>query len=372
MKALLLFAIGLLALAQPTFCQSAPPSFGPSLSLSDGQCAEVIPADTLRRIGRHAYSTVTGRAYRFSVQGQELDDEVVGIELTRISFGFSNPDIRVGRFFSIDPLATTYPWNSPYAFAENSVIRYRDLEGLERGDFPSFWGATSLILAIDTEAESAGRIQRQWSIVQRTPSPPKPVLQYNPGTIGVPDQDKVRNNAAVDVAESLGLADLIRLGWGRDHTGQVSNNVRAGSGFSLFGGPVAGYLLKKTFQSFRALRTLSRQSDRLQPNGRMFDFDVNNGIKFKDNNLGAGRYDYVITESGELRIGNGHDFLAGNGQDALKAAGEININEKGLIDMVNNNSGHYTPSAEDAMNAAGLLKDLGLTSSDVHVVDVTK
>lgn len=42
-------------------------------------------------------------------------------------------DPRVGRFLSIDPLAEDYPWNSPYAFAENQVIKFVELEGLEKG-----------------------------------------------------------------------------------------------------------------------------------------------------------------------------------------------------------------------------------------------
>ena len=32
----------------------------------------------------------------------------------------------------MDPLIKSYPWNSPYAFAENDVIRSIDLEGLEK------------------------------------------------------------------------------------------------------------------------------------------------------------------------------------------------------------------------------------------------
>jgi len=36
------------------------------------------------------------------------------------------------RFLSRDPLAVDYPWNSPYAFAENRVIDAIDMEGLEK------------------------------------------------------------------------------------------------------------------------------------------------------------------------------------------------------------------------------------------------
>ena len=39
------------------------------------------------------------------------------------------PDL--GRFFNIDPLATKYPYNSPYAFQENKLGMGIELEGLE-------------------------------------------------------------------------------------------------------------------------------------------------------------------------------------------------------------------------------------------------
>lgn len=41
-------------------------------------------------------------------------------------------DARIGRFFAIDPLASKYPYNSTYAFSENSVIAFVEFEGLER------------------------------------------------------------------------------------------------------------------------------------------------------------------------------------------------------------------------------------------------
>ncbi len=41
-------------------------------------------------------------------------------------------DPRVGRFFTIDPLTSQYPHNSPYAFSENRVIDSVELEGLEK------------------------------------------------------------------------------------------------------------------------------------------------------------------------------------------------------------------------------------------------
>jgi len=76
--------------------------------------------------GRHAN---TGD-YRYGFQGQEMDDEIKG-EGNSVNYTFRMHDPRVGRFLSIDPLSSEYPWNSPYAFSENRVIDGIELEGLE-------------------------------------------------------------------------------------------------------------------------------------------------------------------------------------------------------------------------------------------------
>lgn len=76
---------------------------------------------------RHADS----KDYRYGFQGQEMDNELKG-EGNSLNYTFRMHDPRVGRFFAVDPLTGKYPWNSPYAFSENSVIAYVELEGLEK------------------------------------------------------------------------------------------------------------------------------------------------------------------------------------------------------------------------------------------------
>ncbi len=71
-------------------------------------------------------------SYRYGFQGQEKDDEVKG-EGNSYNFKYRMHDPRVGRFFARDPLSGKYPWNSPYAFSENKVIQFVELEGLEIG-----------------------------------------------------------------------------------------------------------------------------------------------------------------------------------------------------------------------------------------------
>ncbi|PCH74748.1 MAG: hypothetical protein COB98_09910 [Flavobacteriaceae bacterium] len=68
--------------------------------------------------------------YRYGFQGQEMDDEIKG-EGNSLNYKYRMHDPRVGRFFAVDPLAAEYPDYSPYSFAGNKVIAYKELEGME-------------------------------------------------------------------------------------------------------------------------------------------------------------------------------------------------------------------------------------------------
>ena len=65
--------------------------------------------------------------YRYFFNGQESDNEVLG-ERALHAFEYRLHDTRIGRFWSVDPLAGKFPWNSTYAFAENRVVDGRELE----------------------------------------------------------------------------------------------------------------------------------------------------------------------------------------------------------------------------------------------------
>ena len=72
--------------------------------------------------------------YRYGYQAQERDDEVYGRGASYY-YRYRQQDARLGRFWRVDPLARKYPWNSPYAFAENDVVSSVELEGLEKVKF---------------------------------------------------------------------------------------------------------------------------------------------------------------------------------------------------------------------------------------------
>ncbi|TAD94694.1 MAG: hypothetical protein EAZ97_16515 [Bacteroidetes bacterium] len=70
----------------------------------------------------------TEKKYRWGFNNQEVDND---LEEGAVVFKYRIEDVRIGKFWSVDPLAASYPWNSPYAFAENRVIDGIDLEGKE-------------------------------------------------------------------------------------------------------------------------------------------------------------------------------------------------------------------------------------------------
>jgi RHS repeat-associated protein len=98
------------------------------------------------------------RSYRYGFQGQEIDDEVKG-EGNSVNFEFRMYDPRISRFLSIDPLSAQYPYNSPYAFAENRVIDGRELEGLEWEQtttlYADGWKVTELTVKLKVKNSSS-------------------------------------------------------------------------------------------------------------------------------------------------------------------------------------------------------------------------
>jgi len=61
-------------------------------------------------------------------QDQELTEDL-GLNTHEWRYRVSDPSM--GRFWQVDPLATDYTHNSPYAFSENRVVNGVELEGLE-------------------------------------------------------------------------------------------------------------------------------------------------------------------------------------------------------------------------------------------------
>ena len=96
------------------------------LTLSEGKYQEIFTNDTIVHIGSVLFNRVT--------------NEVVEFVTKKDSNSLAEADV-ASRFLSVDPIGREYPNLTPYAFAENDVIRSIDLDGLEKvalsGDAPS-------------------------------------------------------------------------------------------------------------------------------------------------------------------------------------------------------------------------------------------
>ncbi|PKW29040.1 DUF6443 domain-containing protein [Flavobacterium lindanitolerans] len=84
--------------------------------------------DTPYPVGIEPIGPQQRRSYQYKYQGQERQDE---LGLNWDSFKWRNYDFALGRFMSVDPLAESYSYQSPYNFAENRVVDGNELEGLE-------------------------------------------------------------------------------------------------------------------------------------------------------------------------------------------------------------------------------------------------
>lgn len=95
--------------------------------------------------------------YRFGFNGKENDNEVKGGIGSQQDYGMRVYDPRIGRFLSVDPLTRSFPWNSPYSFAENDVIRSIDLDGLEKYELSSWDPGLNAVNATREERASYGK-----------------------------------------------------------------------------------------------------------------------------------------------------------------------------------------------------------------------
>lgn len=79
----------------------------------------------------------------FIISDVTTEDIVDGGVGNILAFKYRIHDASIGRFLSRDPLARDYPFNSPYAFAQNRVIDGVELEGLE-------WSSTGKVTNLVT------------------------------------------------------------------------------------------------------------------------------------------------------------------------------------------------------------------------------
>src|SRR5690606_7907739 len=144
------------------------------------------------------------QAEKYKFQGQELQDE---LGLYWYSFKWRNYMPDLGRFFSIDPLATDYHWMTPYQFSSNQVTHAPEIEGLESGaDF-----SVNLKVAEQLAKRDNSDIVDNYRMVQKSNELP------------IPDQVSV-----MVLRYATPVEDVFGLITGRDLEGNSYNRAEAG------------------------------------------------------------------------------------------------------------------------------------------------
>jgi RHS repeat-associated protein len=115
---------------------------------TNGSLAKVISGTDYYAFGAampsRSYQDAGYSKYRYGFNNMEKDEET-GTH----HFKYREDDQDAGRFWSVDPLAAQYPWNSPYAFAENRVTDSNDLEGAERKSRIGYYSSDGYVQGSD-------------------------------------------------------------------------------------------------------------------------------------------------------------------------------------------------------------------------------
>jgi RHS repeat-associated protein len=100
----------------------------------DSAFAKIVAATDYYAFGSEipgrTYSGGGQEGYRYGFNGKEKDTENTWGD-TNYDYGFRIYNPRYGRFLSVDPIAQSYPWYTPYQFAGNKPIANIDIDGLE-------------------------------------------------------------------------------------------------------------------------------------------------------------------------------------------------------------------------------------------------
>ncbi|MBX3255761.1 MAG: RHS repeat-associated core domain-containing protein [Chitinophagaceae bacterium] len=178
--------------------------------------------------------TLPGRAYnnhwqkyRYGFNGKESDSEVNG-PYNELDYGMRIYEPRLGRFLSVDPLTKSFPWNSPYSYAEGDPINYIDLDGLERTEERAVATPTPTKPKIDIKVDRDLLNGRNSGRVPDKSLVPKKVPLVNPftrgGVLGIiwytftSPQDSYTDKTLYDRAKQEGFKNApLNQTWAEEH-----------------------------------------------------------------------------------------------------------------------------------------------------------
>ena len=184
----------------------------------------------------------SSNSYRYGFNGMEKDDELKGSG-NSYDFGARMLDVRLGRWFSTDPLQKKYPDLSPYNFTANNPILFVDYDGRDFGIKIDHETKTIIIVAnVSTTSkatyEQAKSSAAQWNAKSATVDGYAVTFQVKinePSKGAFTDEQLKYKRARDNAAWSEAANDPI----GNEYAGVDGYNSKAVSGESFVGGATA-------------------------------------------------------------------------------------------------------------------------------------
>lgn len=96
------------------------------------------------------YAILGDSSYHFAFNGKFHDDNIYGKD-NSYDYGMRFYDPRLGRFMSVDPIASKYPMLTPYQFASNTPIQASDLDGKEAFITNTMWSQAGITTATEQQ-----------------------------------------------------------------------------------------------------------------------------------------------------------------------------------------------------------------------------
>jgi RHS repeat-associated protein len=311
----------------------------------------------MQMVGR-SFDAAGSTGYRYGFNGKENDSEVKG-EGNQQDYGMRIYDPRLGKFLSVDPLTKEYPWNSTYAFAEGSPIKYIDLDGLEKAKHWYDYEFSDL-MSLMQEMKWSG-----WSKQQGIPYTLVDVTNrsFNPVGIGshflytmATGEDLITHqpSSRVDALGNVVIAGIFHQAGVKLAKPSVAVQLEKQLG--------AHSIAPQTTKEISKAISLKNAKPQSGENFGSVGYSLENGkVNLSRRSTTNGTFDFVVTNEGKLVIGQGHYNLSGEAL-SVKAAGQMRI-VKGQVLDINNSSGHYQPTVSEASGFRDILKSLGVDVS---------
>lgn len=176
---------------------------------------------------------------------------------------------------------------------------------------------------------------------------------------GDPMETEMEHNWRLQQVKKMGLADLYLTTSEKLYLLGQKFTVALPSSKLASGTAVADNLASTGKHASYQLIRLKEATPQV---GKVLAFSVKESkIILSGRAVSHGRFDFVISKSGQLDLGVGHYALSGGARE-VQAAGQLKI-FNGQITRISNWSGHYQPTIEESRFFPNLLRNLGLNVS---------